>query len=58
MPSLGASASPFCVGGGAGEVIVHRGLDVHADRRENADVPCMRMVRTDVGCMKTAALSI
>jgi len=55
---VGGERGPFCVGGGpSGELVVRRGLDVHADGRENADdVPCTRMVRTDVGYTKTATL--
>jgi hypothetical protein len=49
MPVVGGERSPFVVGGGAGELVVRRGLDVHADGRENADVPGMGKVRTDVG---------
>jgi len=55
---VGSERGPFCVGGGPGELVVRRGLDVHADGREDADdVPCARTVRTDVGHTKTAALS-
>jgi len=55
---VGRERGPFCVGGGPGELVVRRGLDVHADGREDADdVPCARTVRTDVGYTKTTALS-
>lgn len=47
---VGGERGPFCVGGGPGELVVRRGLDVHADGREDADgVSCARTVGTDVG---------
>lgn len=41
--------SPFGVGVKPGELIVLRGLDVHADGRKKADVQGTRVVRADVG---------
>ena len=46
---VGSERGPFCVGAWPGELVVLRGLDVHADGRENPDVPCARVVGTDVG---------
>ena len=46
---VGGERGPFCVGGLAGELVVLRGLDVHADGREKPDVPRAGVVGTDVG---------
>ena len=50
--AVGGERRPFCVGGWPGELIVLGGLDVHADGREKPDVPCTRVVRTDVCFLK------
>ena len=50
---VGGERGPFCVGGLAGELVVLRGLDVHADGWKKADVPSTRVVSANVGYATT-----